>query len=472
MQQTLRHSWLAAICGLLVGLSACSKKDEPTPAPTPTVTVAAAAHTPQAVKAQAWFEGRRHAASSATGRVALAVQPAINWEQAVYSQEYVVAPFVDTFNPFADTQKYGYRFLVVRVAADSSCTGRIVELIADRQPVEAAQAARLALAGTKPFLAGYSPGSVDGLTGSLLVYSPGYAYETGLAYAAGALQAGKMTLVTTVTLPEDASPGDCYNFFQVVTTNGVQTAIQLLATLCAGGIPGTGDSGGSSGGGGWGGVSTPGTTAPPQMPCQALTRDGQNAQVVAQLNALDGLLTDNREHGLTISYDAAGNPSFNTAAGLPDSLSIGNWTIPGGASAIVHTHYSDPNSLSVFSPADLQSLWLYYHNNSPANLSTFTFTIITASGTVYSLAVTNPAAFTTFANSKGLSSSLFSLNVLFGAYQISSSNTVAQNELAFMKMLIGSNTGLTLYKGDPSDFASWQKLSFTKNATLTSSPCN
>ena len=80
MQHPLRYCWLAAVCGLLVGLSACSKKDEPTPAPAP--TVAAATPTPQAAKAQAWFAGLRHPAGSATGRVALAVQPAINWEQA------------------------------------------------------------------------------------------------------------------------------------------------------------------------------------------------------------------------------------------------------------------------------------------------------------------------------------------------------------------------------------------------------
>ena len=389
---------------------------------------------------------------------------------------------MDTVNPFAEAKKYGSRFLVVRVAADSSCTGRIVELIADGQAVGAVQAARQVLAGTKPFLAGYAPGPVEGLSGSLLVYSPGYEYETGLSYAGGVLQAAKIKLVTSMVLPEDAQPGDCYNFYAITLVNGVQTAVEQIGTLCAenppiGGSTGGntgGSSGGSTGGSTWGGVSGPGNSAtPPKTPCAALTRDGQNVDVQAQLNTLAGLLTDNKEHGLTVTYDAAGNPVFTTATGLSGQLNLGGWTAPMGASAIVHTHFADPASLSIFSEDDLRFLWDYYTNHSPANPSTFSFTVITASGTVYSLAVTNPTAFANFANAYSLSTPSSSLiTQLFDTYHISATNTVAQNERWFAKMLDLNNTGLTLYKGDPGDFASWQQVSFTKNSTIALLPCN
>ncbi|MGI4871899.1 MAG: hypothetical protein ACRYFX_12075 [Janthinobacterium lividum] len=122
-------------------------------------------------KAQAWFAGLK---SSATSRTTDSSQVAINWEQATALNGCIIAPFVDTSNPFAGSQTYGYRFLVVGSAADSSYTGRVVELLVAGQPAAPEQAARMAVAGTKPLLNGQAPSLVEGLTGSLLVYSIDY----------------------------------------------------------------------------------------------------------------------------------------------------------------------------------------------------------------------------------------------------------------------------------------------------------
>jgi len=428
-------------------------------------------------KAQSWFASLKSSAGksaagkgSTASRTAEEAQPTINWERAIYAGEYVIAPFVETANPFVDGHHYGYRFLVVRTDTDS-CTGRIAELLTG-QPAEPEQAARLALAGTQPLLAGRPPGPVADFTGALLVYSPAYEYETGLAYTAGALQPLRMSVYTAV--PGIPPPDTCYDYFLVGYDNtGTQVVHDYLFSSCSGGIPGLGTSWGGGGGspttgGGGGGAANPNQ---PKMPCAALTRDGQNAQVQAQLTNLKGLLTDNKEHGVATYYGATGTPTFTTATGTPGQLGIFSWSIAAGVASVAHTHYNDPNSLSVFSEGDLQALWVLYQSGNMANPSTFTSTIITASGTVYALAITNQAAFTNFGNNNGLSSSITALTTALNGYNISFTNSVADNEHQFVQMLGQLNMGLTLYKGDPNNFASWQKLSYT-NGTATPSPCN
>ncbi|MGI4871898.1 MAG: hypothetical protein ACRYFX_12070 [Janthinobacterium lividum] len=277
-----------------------------------------------------------------------------------------------------------------------------------------------------------------------------------------------------MTLPPDAQPGDCYEFYLVSYDNeGVQVVHDHIGTLCAGGIPGinTGTTWGTSWGGGGGGGGGASSTQP-KTPCAALTRDGQNAQTLAQMNQLKAQLNDNKEHGVATYYGVNGAPTFTSVTGTAGQLGIFNWGISAGVASIIHTHYSDPGSLSVFSEGDLQSLYILYNSGNIANVSTFTTTIITASGTVYSLAITNPTAFANFGNTYDLSNLNSQLiGGQYTAYHITSTSTVTDNERWFVKMLSLLDTGLTLYKGDPNNFASWQKLTYA-NGTATTSPCN
>jgi hypothetical protein len=71
---------------------------------------------------------------------------AINWQQARITDNYLVAPFANSSNPFIAKQKYGYRFLVAQVPASGVCTGRLVELVVDAHALTAEQAAKTALA--------------------------------------------------------------------------------------------------------------------------------------------------------------------------------------------------------------------------------------------------------------------------------------------------------------------------------------
>ncbi len=109
--------------GILTCLPGCSKKDEPLPAAAPSGAAAAAG---ARAKAQTWFAGLQNASAgrsvakgTTASRTAEEAQPTIDWEQAIYSDEYVIAPFAETANPFVDGKHYGYRFLVVRTAGDT-----------------------------------------------------------------------------------------------------------------------------------------------------------------------------------------------------------------------------------------------------------------------------------------------------------------------------------------------------------------
>ncbi len=225
-------------------------------------------------KAQAWFAGLRPKGVAAGRKATTASRttgdapPAIDWERAIYSEEYIVAPFADTDNPFAVSQHYGFRFLVVRTAGDS-CAGRIVELIT-KQPTTSEKAAYPVLAGTRSFLTGQLPGPVADFTGTLLVYSPTYAYEAGLAYSSGALQPLRMA-------PGPAGPDTCYDYYLVGYDNtGTQVIHEYLYSTgnCTGSIPGSSGGWGGNGatytggGGGGGSMLTPNTVlvVPPTTP--------------------------------------------------------------------------------------------------------------------------------------------------------------------------------------------------------------
>ena len=250
IKRILNYLLVASLGGLLTCLPGCSRQDEPIPTANPT---SVAATSPARAKAQAWFAGlssKSTAASrksSTASRTAGDAQPAIDWERALYSEEYLVAPFTDTDNPFVASQQYGYRFLVVRTAGDS-CTGRIVELIT-KEATAPEKAADLALAGARPFLTGQAPGPVADFTSALLVYSPEYAYETGLAYAAGAVQPLRMQGHSAG--PDLPASNGCYDYF----LNGYDNTGALVVHNylfsngnCTGGVPGS-DSGWGGGGG-------------------------------------------------------------------------------------------------------------------------------------------------------------------------------------------------------------------------------
>lgn len=106
---------------LVTGLQACTRN---TPEPVSPSLVAGTQTQDKAMllTTQKWF-----AQASQSNPVA------INWQQARITDNWLVAPFTNTSNPFAKSQKSGSRFLIAQVPANGVCTGRLVELIVDAQ---------------------------------------------------------------------------------------------------------------------------------------------------------------------------------------------------------------------------------------------------------------------------------------------------------------------------------------------------
>ena len=138
-----------------------------------------------------------------------------------------------------------------------------------------------------------------------------------------------------------------------------------------------------------------------------------------------------------------------------------------------HTHYD--SLLSIFSGSDLSALYTLYKEERMYDPEDFIMELVTANGTVYAMRIENQDKFTAFgdrwfANSTGWT--VFEGLFYNMRYNINTTNTNAQNEINFMKLLKGFDSGLSLMRGDPNNFNSWTRLGLSPDETLiTSVPC-
>jgi len=134
----------------------------------------------------------------------------------------------------------------------------------------------------------------------------------------------------------------------------------------------------------------------------------------------------------------------------------------------MHNHFTGQNT--TFDEGDIYAMTAVLNGSKMANVSTFTSTVVTPSGT-YMLAINNSANFITFAANATEANIQLALQ-LYGYY--TSTGTPQPNatqELALASFLSGGNTGLTLLKLDSN--GNFDALSY--NATtnqLTTTNCN
>ena len=136
----------------------------------------------------------------------------------------------------------------------------------------------------------------------------------------------------------------------------------------------------------------------------------------------------------------------------------------------IHSHYT--NLLSIFSPDDLFAMATFYIGGKINNTQTFTAGVVTASGTQYILMIDNLTKFDAFANeikdkeTFGIFSDLYE-----SMYHIKETNTVVENETAFMLYLESNKTGLKLFKGNDA-FNSWKRKKVDEDGNIVDNPCN
>ncbi|RCU43355.1 hypothetical protein EIZ47_04045 [Chryseobacterium lacus] len=224
---------------------------------------------------------------------------------------------------------------------------------------------------------------------------------------------------------------------------------------------------------GGGGNSNPVMPQPQTQPspCAKSKSISQNADRKALLEFLKGKATSATvEHAYLI-------PPNEPPLHLQGDYASGQIQISlnGQIDSMLHSHYQ--GLLSVFSVSDIFAVASLYQNGGISNVGTFTFGVVTASGTQYLLVIDNPTKFSNFAsnllNSNGGydSNSVNMYQIIYDKYNINESNSPAMNEAAFVRFLEATNSGLKALKGT-SDFNNWQVLNKNANGTVTPQNCN
>jgi len=149
--------------------------------------------------------------------------------------------------------------------------------------------------------------------------------------------------------------------------------------------------------------------------------------------------------------------------------------IPTGTiGGLAHSHWGT-GSLSIFSPGDLYGMYQLLVNNKMANPSTFFSVVTTGHGTTYMLMIDDVNKFSQFAqNSFGNASDAQGaddlLSAVFSIYGITPNSSISKNEMEFLNFIGAANTGLTLFKGNTSNFNSWNRLGIN-GANVVTNPC-
>ncbi|RYE24204.1 MAG: hypothetical protein EOP45_06085 [Sphingobacteriaceae bacterium] len=284
---TVRFTSLRTILAglLLFGAQACSRD-----APEPTASSNTIELNKNALIAttKSWFDQASKPTSSINGeksRVDQASEAIINidWEKARGVDNWVVTPLSNTVNPFPNSGRNAYRYLVNQIRTDNTCTGSIVEIVAEQHSLTTEQATNTALATLKKIHTGQPLFELGEFTGWMIFYSPTYEYQTSLVYKAGKLQAEQVRLkrllkASTVTAKVGAGGTMTTNLMDGEYTCTYETHCGYAgsyASTCqttefcqsgsggggsddSGGTGGTGGTG-DNGGVGWGGGGNGGT---------------------------------------------------------------------------------------------------------------------------------------------------------------------------------------------------------------------
>lgn len=291
----------------------------------------------------------------------------------------------------------------------------------------------------------------------------------------------------------------CYGPGEHCNSTGCTMGFPITSQNCitSGYDDGTGGGGGgggtSSGGGGsssgdvftaphrGGGVS--GTT---KTPCQQLKDNNSKPianttppkTVLSNLNDLTSQMATNPSERMYIMtpVTTAENQFVDTPP-IEGPLNGGDVEYDLGFNAVsimMHCHYNT-TLLSIFSLSDIQQI---YQSTQAANIfspDTFTSYLVTAHGTKYAIrfAPQDPNSLDTYNENfftgweadiiKDAREDLFELSV-------NTKNTVAQNELGFLKFLKDQKLGIEIYKADAT-FSQWSKLSIGTNGQVKTTPC-
>jgi hypothetical protein len=201
-------------------------------------------------------------------------------------------------------------------------------------------------------------------------------------------------------------------------------------------------------------------------PCELMGNRTSDQNFINKLTYLQSNTNQNREVGFYYSDTEAGTSFSGVLMGMYGVHALGFLSLSSPVDGIMHTHFT--GGLSVFSPQDLVSLFQMYQNGLINNVNTFSFQIVTASGTRYSIAIENEELFLLFGSA--FLTDVNILSVYFFGLNITPSSSNSDNELSLLNLLEDNNSGLTLMSANDG-FTEWKKLELGRNNTVRKTTC-
>lgn len=248
--------------------------------------------------------------------------------------------------------------------------------------------------------------------------------------------------------------------------------------LCIGEYDAQGNCTGTGDGGTGDGYSYAEPEEEEDNPCNKFKKIGKNAKtktLLGTLNTKKNTPDANGKYNETgyLLTDNNGNVTEQEVVGVVGE-NIMKFGITNPIDGYIHNH--NPGALSIFSPYDLATLALMYKGGKIKDTSSFVFGVITSSGTLYMITISDVSAFNTFANQFITGNTyneefLYKLDTDYYMNSIMQTNNINNNEAGFLHLLEKYNMGLSVLKGD-NTFNNWSKIEKGYNDQIINNPCN
>ncbi len=214
----------------------------------------------------------------------------------------------------------------------------------------------------------------------------------------------------------------------------------------------------STGGGGY--------TPPTSTPCSQVQSLGTSSDFQAKMQDLKTRTSLNYEAAYIMRNDA-----YEYIQGANNELSMSlpiNYINP--IDGFLHSHYNDPQALSIFSPSDIKAIYDSNRALGIKNIETFTAGVVTASGTTYLLKVVDKTAFMNF-GSVNLQNPAAFLNFEDEmSVAVNSHSPEFVQESGFLNAI--RNSGLMLFKGNITTFNQWDRRILNSSNVPVNTNCN
>lgn len=218
-----------------------------------------------------------------------------------------------------------------------------------------------------------------------------------------------------------------------------------------GGGSGGGGTGGGGGGGGcpWYNPTCSGPPAPVTLnPCQIVDSLVTMHGYSTFLNELRLYAnTNHHETSIMMTNPLVEGSLWDSASGPENDLSV-NFNVAIPIAGILHNHYNDPTRLTIFSFDDFQKIYEIFNDHKIKDAKSFTFGMVTDSSSY--IMFIDSATFKSFADTHLANEQDVALfkSIFYDGFGISPNNTVATNELLFLKAINYFGCGIKLFKGN------------------------